>query len=63
MVCSSLKTYNKFSDVLLRPKFDKYISGEEKILALKQFKELALFSEISESITDRRDPKTINFLN
>ena len=58
----SLETYNEFSEVLLRPKFDKYISLEEKLLALKQFKELAVFSEISETITACRDPKDNKFL-
>ena len=61
-VCSSLKTYDEFSEVLLRSKFDKYISSEEKLLALKQFKELAIFVEISETITDCRDPKDNKFL-
>jgi uncharacterized protein len=61
-VFASLKTYNEFSEVLLRPKFDKYISAEEKLLALKEFKELAIFSEISEAITECRDPKDDKFL-
>jgi uncharacterized protein len=61
-VFASLKTYNEFSEVLLRPKFDKYISLEEKLLALKEFKELAVFRKISETITDCRDPKDDKFL-
>ena len=61
-VCSSLKTYNEFNEVLLRPKFDKYISPEEKLLALKQFKELEIFFEISEIISECRDPKDNKFL-
>ena len=61
-VCSSLETYNEFSEVLLRPKFDKYISLEERLLALKDFKQLALFSEIPETITACRDPKDNKFL-
>lgn len=61
-VCSSLKTFNEFSEVLLRSKFDRYISPEEKLLALKQFKELAIFIETLETITDCRDPKDNKFL-
>jgi putative PIN family toxin of toxin-antitoxin system len=61
-VFASLKTYNKLSEVLLRRKFDKYISPEEKLLALKEFKELVIFSEISETITRCRDPKDNKFL-
>ena len=56
------KTYNELTEVLLRPKFDKYISSEEKLLALKEFKELAIFAEIAETITDCRDPKDNKFL-
>jgi putative PIN family toxin of toxin-antitoxin system len=61
-VLASLETYNEFNGVLLRPKFDKYISSEEKLLALKEFKELAIFSEISETINECRDPKDNKFL-
>jgi len=62
IVSASLKTYAEFSEVLLRSKFDKYISPEEKLLALKYFRELAIFSEISETVTDCRDPKDNKFL-
>ena len=61
-ICSSFKIYEEFSEVLLRSKFDKYVSLEEKLLALKQFKELIHFSEISVTITDCRDPKDNKFL-
>ncbi|MEO8961815.1 MAG: hypothetical protein ABI325_08040 [Ginsengibacter sp.] len=46
-VCSNFKTYNEFSEVLLRSKFDKYISCVEKLLALKQFEEQVIFIEMS----------------
>ena len=39
LVCSSLKTYTEFYEVLLQSKFDKYISPDEKLSALKKFKE------------------------
>lgn len=61
-VFASLETYNEFSEVLLRPKFDKYISLENKLLVLSQFKELAFFSTISETIVACRDPKDNKFL-
>lgn len=62
MILASLETYNEFNEVLLRPKFDKYISPENKLLVLKEFKELIVFSEISESINVCRDPKDNKFL-
>lgn len=61
-IFASLKTYAEFSEVILRPKFDKYISPEGKILFLKQFKELAIFTETSEIISECRDPKDNKFL-
>ena len=61
-VCSSFKTYAEFNEVLLRSKFDKYISPDEKLSALKKFKELILFCEISDTIADCRDPKDNKFL-
>lgn len=60
-VFASLETYNEFTE-LLRPKFDKHISSEEKLLALKEFRELPIFSEISETTTECRDPKDNKFL-
>jgi uncharacterized protein len=61
-VATSLETFEEFSEVLLRPKFDKYISFEEKLLALKQFKELAVFRKITETIRECRDPKDDKYL-
>ncbi len=61
-ISGSIETYKEFGEVLLRPKFNKYISTERKLLVLKDFKELTVFSEILESITDCRDPKDNKFL-
>ena len=61
-MCASPITYNQSIELLRRAKLDKYISLKEKLLALKEFKELAIFSEISEAITECRDPKDDKFL-
>ncbi len=61
-IAVDIETYNEFRDVLLQPKFNTYISPESKLLILKEFKELIVFSEISESITVCRDPKDNKFL-
>ena len=61
-VLSSSETFDELSEVLLRPKFDKYISLEQKLAVLKYFKELTMFTKISELITDCRDPKDNKFL-
>lgn len=59
---ASAETYNEFEEVFLRPKFDKYLSREIRIDILSEFKRLALFFEISETINDCRDPKDNKFL-
>ena len=61
-VATSLETYEELSEVLLRSKFDKYISLEERLLALKQFKELAVFRKVSETVRECRDPKDDKYL-
>lgn len=61
-ILASLETYNEFREVLLRQKFDKYISAERKLLILNELKELIVFKEISESINVCRDPKDNKFL-
>ncbi len=61
-IVASITTYNEFVEVLLRSKFDKYISIETRLAILSEFKRLALFIEISEPITDCRDPKDNKFL-
>lgn len=61
-VIVSFKTLNEFNEDFFRPKFDKYISVEERELALGDFKEQVAFMEISETITECRDPKDDKFL-
>ncbi len=58
----SIETYTEFKDVLLRPKFNTYISTERRLSVLKEFQELIIFSEISELIAVCRDPKDNKFL-
>ena len=61
-VLASLKTYEEFCDVFVRAKFDKYISLKKRLAILNEFKEIAIFIKITESITDCRDPKDNKFL-
>ncbi len=60
-ILASIPTYNEFFEVFLRTKFDKYISRETRIDILKDFKRLASLIEISETITECRDPKDDKF--
>ncbi len=61
-ICANHETYNELCEVLLRPRFDKYLTLDSKLLVLKEFKELSIFNEISERIYDCRDPKDNKFL-
>ncbi|MFT4152875.1 putative toxin-antitoxin system toxin component, PIN family [Parafilimonas sp.] len=59
---ASIETYNEFCDTFIRDKFDKYISLETRLDILEGYREIAVFSEISETITACRDPKDNKFL-
>ena len=59
---ASIETYNEFSETLLRVKFDKYLSRNTRLDILLEFKKLAIYTKISETITDCRDPKDNKFL-
>ncbi|MDQ3683007.1 MAG: putative toxin-antitoxin system toxin component, PIN family [Bacteroidota bacterium] len=61
-ISASLETYNEFCNVLVRPKFDKYISLGTRLGIINDLKELLVFKEISESINVCRDPKDNKFL-
>jgi putative PIN family toxin of toxin-antitoxin system len=47
----------ELADVLNRPKFDKYVTHDERMRFMVNFLKVAEMTEISESITVCRDPK------
>jgi|SRR6185312_3100024 len=59
---ASIETYDEFCDVFVRDKFDKYISLETRLSIIDEYRVIAIFSEIFETITDCRDPKDDKFL-
>ena len=59
---ASAATYDELCEVLVRPKFDKYVSIKTRLRIINDIKELLVFCEISESLTDCRDPKDNKFL-
>lgn len=61
-IAASLETFSEFREILLRPKFDRYVSLESKLSVLKDFEEMLIFFEISESMQSCRDPKDNKFL-
>jgi len=58
----SLPTYNEFCDVFIRNKFDKFISIELRMEIINEFRNVAGFTEVTETITACRDPKDNKFL-
>lgn len=59
---ASSETYNELCDVLVRPKFDKYVSVDTRLLIVNEIKEFLVFREIVEKVAACRDPKDNKFL-
>jgi putative PIN family toxin of toxin-antitoxin system len=59
---ASFETYDEFCGVLIREKFDKYVSLEIRLKIINEVKDILVFAEISERIIDCRDPKDNKFL-
>jgi uncharacterized protein len=52
----------EIDDVLRRPKFERYVSEEERLQFLAKFVGDAMIVEVTEVVTDCRDPKDNKFL-
>ena len=61
-VLLSLDVITELNDVLKRDKFDKYITEEERMQFLAVLVKEATLVEITETITECRDPKDDKFL-
>ena len=59
---ASSETYNELCNVLVRPKFDKYVAFETRLLIVNEIKEFLVFREIVEKVSACRDPKDNKFL-
>jgi uncharacterized protein len=58
----SPKIWAEATEVFKRPKFDKYVGLEYRLIFLEALKRTAIFIEPNETITDCRDPKDNKFL-
>lgn len=58
----SSATIAELNDVLKREKFEKYITEEERVQFLTAFVREAKLVEVTETVTDCRDPKDNKFL-
>lgn len=55
-------TFDEFSEVFIREKFDRFISSETRLKIINELKNLVVFLETNEVITACRDPKDNKFL-
>lgn len=60
-VCSD-ETFAELSDVLMRPKFDRYLSQGSRQLFLEAYKRSALLTTIGQRVTACRDSNDNKFL-
>jgi putative PIN family toxin of toxin-antitoxin system len=55
-------TFNEFSDVFIRPKFDRYQSLNRRLIIIEDLKALVTFVNITHAIKACRDPKDDKYL-
>lgn len=58
----SAATFAEFTETLIRPKFDKYISTEDRLLAISAFENKSQLIEVTIKVDICRDPKDNKFL-
>jgi putative PIN family toxin of toxin-antitoxin system len=62
IVLMSQSIWSEISEVVARPKFDKYLSSQERQLFLLVFEQAVRFVDIKETINACRDPKDDKYL-
>ena len=55
-------TFNEFSDVFIRPKFDKYLPFHKRLVIIEDLKTTLQFKAITKVIEVCRDPKDDKYL-
>jgi putative PIN family toxin of toxin-antitoxin system len=54
--------FDEFSDVFIRPKFDRYLPLEKRLMVIQDLKDISKFVPVNTIITACRDPKDNKFL-
>jgi uncharacterized protein len=62
IILMSDPVFSEISDVLLRPKFDRYIDRIERQNFIEDLLEIVNFVEITQQISECRDPKDNKYL-
>jgi putative PIN family toxin of toxin-antitoxin system len=61
-IIHSEETFNEFCDVFVRPKFDRYLPLDKRIIVIEDLKVLAEIAPVPNKIKACRDPKDDKFL-
>jgi putative PIN family toxin of toxin-antitoxin system len=61
-IAHSEDTFNEFSDVFIRPKFDRYLSLTKRLIIIEDLKALVKFIRVTSVINACRDPKDDKYL-
>ncbi|MBC7400474.1 MAG: putative toxin-antitoxin system toxin component, PIN family [Mucilaginibacter sp.] len=61
LICSD-DTFNEFSDIFIRPKFDRYVQLSKRLAIIEDLRTLLNFTSVSISLQACRDPKDNKFL-
>jgi len=56
------ETFNEFSDVFIRSKFDRYLSLEKRTAIIENFKTITISIEVTRTINACRDAKDNKYL-
>jgi putative PIN family toxin of toxin-antitoxin system len=55
-------TFNEFSDVFIRPKFDRYLLSDKRFAIIEDIKNVTTFVPVTNKIQACRDPKDDKYL-
>ena len=61
-LCFSKDTFGEFAEVLLREKFSRFLSMEDREIVLENIRDISTFYEVTQNIVVCRDPKDDKFL-
>ncbi|MES2425537.1 MAG: putative toxin-antitoxin system toxin component, PIN family [Bacteroidota bacterium] len=61
IICSD-ETFNEFSDIFIRPKFDRYVHLNKRLSIIEDLKFLIYFTPVTTSLQVCRDSKDNKFL-
>ena len=62
MLVYSIATFDEFTEVFSRSKFEKYLTLEQRFVAINEFRAKAFLINADISISECRDPKDNKFL-